>query len=474
MAREKKTTVHISDDEQNGTDMIQTESSLYTHNFPSELDYIPKVETNEFLKATFSDYSRLGTLSLDDPMTAVIVYYSNGPMISLDATELSLETRKFLNKHGLKIFLTEPLCSHMVNDRYAHTLFHNFNFGFYSEFYNDGNTREFRAKELDSIWNFVRKHALTNVTVATCDYDADKYYPLYKDHMTLIYDDLFLRDLRIYDGMSQEPKVKITKKFVCPMWRYTTARYLISTVMAECDSHLSWYFAVSPNICEQSPWANKEEMNKYFPGFNERFQASTIKMNRIAPYELDFKASGSTFIREHAAHNYPADLDDKQVNDGMNPVAYNEKQHRLEKYYRETFVSVHVESRFAQPTGNYSEKAIQSVVYKTPFILLAPPYTLKSMREAGYKTFNKWWDESYDEEENHVLRLKKIVEIIDWIETLSYDELFVMYTDMRNTLEYNFRKAIDNTQTGTITESDNSLIHMQWQSEWANTEFNND
>ena len=292
--------------------------------------------------------------------------------------------------------------------------------------------------------------------------------------MTLIYDDLFLRDLRIYDGMSQEPKAKITKKFVCPMWRYTTARYLISTVMAECDSHLSWYFAVSPNICEQSPWANKEEMNKYFPGFNERFQASTIKMNRIAPYELDFKASGSTFIREHAAHNYPADLDDKRVNDGMNPVAYNEKQHRLEKYYRETFVSVHVESRFAQPTGNYSEKAIQSVVYKTPFILLAPPYTLKSMREAGYKTFNKWWDESYDEEENHVLRLKKIVEIIDWIETLSYDELFVMYTDMRNTLEYNFRKAIDNTQTGTITESDNSLIHMQWQSEWANTEFNND
>lgn len=473
--KNKKTVISRTNDQVNGTDMVQTESSLYIHNFPGKnLDYIPHSSENPFLAHTFNDYDKLGTLNLSSHNQAVMVYYSNGPMLSLDATELHQDTCKVLNKNGLKIYLTEPLCSHMVDDRYAEELFHNFNFGFYSEFYNDGNTRKFRSKELDSIWKFVRKHALTNVTVATCDYDVEKYYPLYKDHMELIYDDLFLRDLRIYDGMDPTPKEKITKKFVCPMWRYTTARYLISTVMAECDSHLSWYFAVTPNMCEQSPWANKEEMDKYFPGFRERAHDSTLKMNRAAPYELDFKAGGSTFIREHAAHNYPGSLDDKQVNDGMNPVAYNEKQHRLEKYYRETFVSVHAESRFAQPTGNYSEKAIQSVVYKTPFILVAPPYTLKAMKEAGYKTFDTWWDESYDEEENHMLRLKKIVEIIDWIETLSYDRLFEIYQDMLPILEYNLRVAVDNTQTGTMTETDNKLIHMQWQSEWANKEFDND
>jgi hypothetical protein len=96
------------------------------------------------------------------------------------------------------------------------------------------------------------------------------------------------------------------------------------------------------------------------------------------------------------------------------------------------------------------------------------------MKEAGYKTFDKWWDESYDEEENHMLRLKKIVDIIDWIETLSYDRLFEIYQDMLPILEYNLRVAVDNTQTGTMTETDNKLIHMQWQSEWANKEFDND
>ena len=103
-------------------------------------------------------------------------------------------------------------------------------------------------------------------------------------------------------------------------------------------------------------------------------------MNRKLPHTtLDFTAgNGSPFVREHAAHNYPGSTQMiSKINEGMNPVAYNEKQHRLEKYYKETFVSVHVESRFAQPTGNYSEKAIQSVIYKTPFIIVAPPYTLK-------------------------------------------------------------------------------------------------
>jgi len=457
-----------------GQEMVLTDASLYTHNFPVVLPEIPKTMTHPFLSMTFTDYDRLGTLELEHQYQAVMVYYSNGPIMALDRTTLDLDTRKWLNKYGLKIYLTEPLCSHMVDDRYADKLFHNFNFGFYSEFYNDGNTRKFRAKELDSIWAFVRKHALTNVTVATCDYDAEKYYPLYKEHMDIVYNDLFLKDLRIYDGMDQTPKKKITKKFVCPMWRYTTARYLIATVMVECDSHLSWYFAMSPNMCEQSPWANQQEMEKYFPGFFERYQTSTAKMNRKAPYTLDLTSQNSTFVRHHAAHNYPVHTDDHQINEGMNPVAYNEKQHRLEKYYNETFVSVHAESRFAQPTGNYSEKAIQSIQYKTPFLIVAPPYTLKAMREDGYKTFSKWWDESYDEEENHVLRLKKIVEIIDWIESLSYKELMKMYKEMVPTLYYNFQNAIDNTQTGTMVPADNDIVHMQWQSEWANKEFDND
>lgn len=455
-------------------DMEETNVALYTHNFPEVCATIPSTMSAPHQQSAFRDYDALGTLGLTNRKQAAMIYYSNGPMLALDRTDHSVEVRKHLNKYGLKIFLTEPICSHMVDDQYADKLFHNFNFGFYSEFYNDGNTRKFRAKELDSIWAYVRRNALTNVTVATCDYDIHKYYPLYTEHMTLTYEDLFLKFLKVYNGMDQSPKQKITKKFVAPLWRYTTARYLIAAVMAESDAFLSWYFAVSPNMCEQSPWANKREIEKYFPGFYERYQSAALAMNRAAPYTLDMPASQATFVREHAAHNYPLYTEDEQINDGMNPVAYNEKTHQLEYLYRETFVSVHAESRFAQPTGNYSEKVIQSIIYRTPFILLAPPHTLKCMREAGYKTFDKWWDESYDEEENHVLRFKKIVEIIDWIDGLSYKVLFKMHKDMEAVLNWNFQVAVDSTQTGAMSKSDNKFTHVSWQSEWADKNFNNE
>ena len=108
------------------------------------------------------------------------------------------------------------------------------------------------------------------------------------------------------------------------------------------------------------------------------------------------------------------------------------------------------------------------------FILLAPPHTLKAMKADGYKTFDKWWDESYDEEENHVLRLKKIVEIIDWIDGLSYKVLLKMYKEMEAVLNFNFQIAVDNTQTGAISKSDNNFTHVSWQSEWSKKNFNNE
>ena len=101
------------------TEMVLTDASLYTHNFPVELPHIPKSMSQPFLSMTFTDYDSLGTLELENEYQAIMVYYSNGPIMALDRTTLDLDTRKWLNKYGLKIYLTEPLCSHMADDRYA-------------------------------------------------------------------------------------------------------------------------------------------------------------------------------------------------------------------------------------------------------------------------------------------------------------------------------------------------------------------
>ena len=464
----------MTDTNENNVDFFAPSTSLYAFNFPKALEHIPRVEEQDFLQLTYKSYRRLGTLNLDNPRQSVLAYYSNGPILALERQTYDIATRKYLNQFGLKIFLTEPLCSHIIDDPKGEVFFHNFNFGFYSEFYNDKmDPKLHRAKELDSIFKHIRENALTNVTVATCDYGVNELYPLYKDYMKLTYEDLFIKDIRIYDNISMVPKTEITKKFICPTWRYTTARWLASSLLQDMDCYLSWYFAAGTNFGEGSTWATKNDFEKYAPELYDRHIAGAEALNKKVPLCIDIKASQATFIPNGAAHHYPEHLINKKLEDGMNPIAINEVHQPLEKLYQHTFLSIQAESRFAQPTGNWSEKVIQAIQYKTPFVLLAPPYTLKCMKEFGYRTFDKWWDESYDNEENHLIRFKKIFEILDWIETLPYEELTKMYHEMENVLEHNFRQAIDNTQTGTMSSAidPDNAVSISWDSEWSKVEF---
>lgn len=464
----------MADTNENNVDFFAPASSLYVHNNPWPLSEIPSVDDQEFLTLTFESYTRLGTLRLADPKCVVYAYYSNGPIRPIERQKHSVEERKYLNKHGLKIFLTEPLCSHIVDDPKGQLFYHNFNFGFYSEFYNEElPTNRIRSKELDSIWKYVRENALTNVTVATCDYNVNKYYTLYNNEMTVIYDDLFLRDMRIYDNITLGYKKEIKKRTICPTWRYTTARWLLSSILHEQDCYLSWYFAVGENFGDGSTWARKKDFDEFAPDLHERIVEGTKKLNKKLPLCLDIAATGATMIPDGAAHHYPQHIVNQKLNDGMNPVAINEVYQPLDERYQHTFLSIQAESRFAQPTGNWSEKVIQAIQHRTPFIIVAPPFTLQCMKEAGYRTFDKWWDESYDTETNHMIRFKKIVDIIDWVESKSYEELFEIYQEMKPVLEHNFWTAVDNTQTGTMSSAadPDQAVSISWDSEWSKEEF---
>jgi hypothetical protein len=110
---------------------------------------------------------------------------------------------------------------------------------------------------------------------------------------------------------------------------------------------------------------------------------------------------------------------------------------QLIKSYLECFCSIVNETRFAQPTANFSEKTLIPLSIGVPFILVAPPYTLEYVQKLGFKTFSKWWNESYDQIENHTDRMLQIFEIIDFINSKSINELQTMRTEMQEVLEHN-------------------------------------
>jgi hypothetical protein len=74
---------------------------------------------------------------------------------------------------------------------------------------------------------------------------------------------------------------------------------------------------------------------------------------------------------------------------------------------------------------------------KLPFLLVAPPYGLEYLKKLGFKTFDKWWDESYDQEENHQTRMLMLFDVIDYIDSKSLEELSAIYEDMQETLLHN-------------------------------------
>lgn len=370
--------------------------------------------------------------------TPFFLYNYNAKIEELEKLQHDAETVEYLNRVGLDIYLYEPLCSYTLPKKFDKTVkFKKHNLHFYSEFDGTENPKDIRAEELDSILFYVVKNKLTNVTVRTCDYDIDKYYPYYLQYnnLKLVCDDLFVQTCRKVHVNDTSINQYFNKKFLSANWRYTPHRHLITAYLCKLESHISWYYRADffyfaiKNWFNIYNWENDESTKKY----HQKMLLGLQHLNQNTPYNLDLNLSASIPLRENILITLP----NQTIEDNMSKEG-KEKNNALEKFYNDSFVDVVTESRFAQPTANYSEKVYFPMFYKKPFILVAPPYTLKYLREQGYKTFSDFWDESYDEIENHEQRFLKILEIIDFINEKSLEELREIYIKMLPILVHNY------------------------------------
>jgi hypothetical protein len=112
-------------------------------------------------------------------------------------------------------------------------------------------------------------------------------------------------------------------------------------------------------------------------------------------------------------------------------------QYKTMSEIKNSFVQIVSESKFISPMPNFSEKTLKSVMCWRPFILLAPPKTLKLIKDLGFKTFDRWWDESYDDIENHHRRFEKVYELARYIISQDKDKLVQMLTEMKDVVNYN-------------------------------------
>ena len=96
------------------------------------------------------------------------------------------------------------------------------------------------------------------------------------------------------------------------------------------------------------------------------------------------------------------------------------------------------ETIFYHKKLHLTEKTFKPIVTYRPFILVSSPGQLAYLKSYGFKTFDKWIDESYDEETDDDLRIEKITRELKKFSGMTPDQLKDIYEEMLPVIEYNY------------------------------------
>tara|TARA_R110000796_G_scaffold74103_2_gene166354 strand:- start:4825 stop:6156 length:1332 start_codon:yes stop_codon:yes gene_type:complete len=109
----------------------------------------------------------------------------------------------------------------------------------------------------------------------------------------------------------------------------------------------------------------------------------------------------------------------------------------VDEDYDTTFCSVVTETLTNRGTVFISEKIWKPIIKGHPFYVLGSKGTLHHLNLLGYRTFDKWFNEEYDDYEDWTARSEAIAKELKRLSKLSNEELTIMREEMQEVLDYN-------------------------------------
>ena len=178
-------------------------------------------------------------------------------------------------------------------------------------------------------------------------------------------------------------------------------------------------------------------------------------------FEFDYKIIGysqnesnsiNIFLKENTSN---ISFDNRNISDNLG-IDFDIN------FHKKTFVSVVSESRVEDDLIFISEKIFKPIYALQPFILISSQNSLNKLKEFGFKTFDKWWDESYDSSINAKERIKKIKKILIDICNKSNEELKIMLIEMEDILIHNY-KILTDTNFKNFNHLIDELLTCNWE-----------
>lgn len=190
---------------------------------------------------------------------------------------------------------------------------------------------------------------------------------------------------------------------------------------------------------------NKVKRNKKFlylggkpRDFRLKFLNRVLQIPNFETDSLITTGAGSVFD-EGKIVNIPAKVLDYTDIQNQNGLDEKEAASINLEFHTSAYINIIPMSHFYRNHSriDINEKLFKPIICMQPFIILGEPELLKSLKELGYKTFDKWINEGYDLILDDNERFDFVVNEVKRLNSLTYEELSNMLKEMLPVLEHN-------------------------------------
>lgn len=115
-------------------------------------------------------------------------------------------------------------------------------------------------------------------------------------------------------------------------------------------------------------------------------------------------------------------------------------------FYNKSYISVVVETEIYNGVLYLTEKIFKPIAVGHPFIVVGSRHTLQKLKDLGYRTFDRWWDESYDNHPEWQDRVYSVYRLMEYLSMLPISTIHKMVQEMQEVVEHNARLFMDTSR----------------------------
>jgi hypothetical protein len=150
---------------------------------------------------------------------------------------------------------------------------------------------------------------------------------------------------------------------------------------------------------------------------------------------LKFSKEDREILKKLVDESYPLKLD----YDDADECARGHNQISTKQHFLDSYINVVCETSCHSNYTFITEKTLRPIINLQPFILFGNPYSLVELRNLGFRTYDKWIDESYDTEVDTNKRFELAYNELKRLNLMDIDDIHELYYEMFDVIEYNFK-----------------------------------